>query len=594
MDRPDAQFVRPNHVPDLQEQQRLQSYFHDRRTVPLNDGFHITDNSVGNGRVVAVDGQSRSDYDQMIKQNFKYTQDNYGDAYKEAARTGKPVVAIFGSFENNNSRQLIENSLPEAKGGAAKDAVYIYVDRAKCKDGAMAAFADGQLAGGHNAAVSIVFSVKPGQDGSIQPEEANFRWQGADRSMIGSFNQAISQAQEKMQSYKGQFEQSANLNDKTEKLENPNGKFAGAREVITEAITKAYETKDWHQSERHYHTAIDAADKITPQDIQAERQRITQAISTTPQGSEKFQQLAQDAATLRFVENAKSFTRADLGLACMKWANDQTGDLQHQFRDIGSQWIKAAGDRNQSIYSNEGLIKRISATGIPEAELRELLPQLAPRIAEQRDLYRFGGDGKKSGGLPAPGPDINPERKTEQSPKTKQTNETQEPKEVPKSGESTETKKSNEIKETKEQEKARIVKEDEDKAVKTEEEYNAALRDAAAKGLPVIVKIGSTSCGPCKNMAPSLKQAEEDLKGKAVIVRVLYENTEELARKLGADSGVPITIVAGVVSQGNGQALVPFKTKQGFTDKPDELRSFVNEGLPLFDQWKKRSLALKR
>jgi thiol-disulfide isomerase/thioredoxin len=528
----------------------------------------------------------------MIKQNFKYTQDNYGDAYKEAARTGKPVVAIFGSFENNNSRQLIENSLPEAKGGAGKDAVYVYIDRAKCKDGAMASFADGQLAGGHNAPVSLVFSVKPGQDGSIQPEESNFRWQGADRSMIGSFNQAITQAQEKMQSYKGQFEQSAALNDKTEKIENPSRKFEGTREVITQAIIKATETKDWHQSERHYHAAIDAADKITPQDIQAERQRISQALSTTPQGSEKFQQLMQDASTLRFVENAKTFTRADLGIACMKWANEQTGDLKHKFRDVGSQWIKAAGDRNQSIYSNEGLIKRVSATGIPEAELKELLPQLAPRIADQRDLYRFGGDGKKSEVVPKS--DGNPEQRTEPSPNTRETKETQEPKNTPKVQESTEAKKTNDNKETKEQEKQRIIKEDEDKAVKSEEEYNAALREAADKGLPVIVKIGSTSCGPCKKMAPSLKQAEEELKGKAVVIRVLYENTEELASKLGADSGVPITIVAGV-SQRNGQtALVPFKTKQGFNDKPDELRSFLNEGLPLFDQWKKQSLALKR
>jgi len=139
----------------------------------------------------------------MIKNNFKFTQDNYSDAYKEAARQGKPLVAIFGSFENNNSRSLIQGSL--AQSGATKDAIYIYVDPTKCKDAALKQFANAQLAGGHNAVISIVFGVKPGQNGKPEPEPYTFRWQGADRSMVPSFQQAISQAQERMNGYRGQF-----------------------------------------------------------------------------------------------------------------------------------------------------------------------------------------------------------------------------------------------------------------------------------------------------------------------------------------------------------------------------------------------------
>ncbi len=583
--RPDAQVVRPNYAPDLYEQQRLQQYFNQRRTVNLNDGFSIA-NDNSHGTVVAVDGQSRGDYDKMIKQNFKYTQDNYGDAYKEAARSGKPLVAIFGSFEHNNTRHLVQNALPEAQNGAAKDAVYIYVDRAKCKDGALASFADSQLAGGHNAAVSVVFTVKPGKDGSLQPEAANFRWQGSDRSMIGSFNQAISQAHEKMESYKGQFKIAS---ESTEKGDSPKQRIADTRQIIDQAVKQAEGTKDWHQSERFYHLAINAADNIKPQDLQAEHLRINKELQTVKSGSAKYTELMQDAAALRVVADSKWTTRAELGLACLDWANGKSGEIKDKFRDVGSQWIHAAGERNPGIYSNSVFKDRLAQTGTPDDVLKSLLPEVTARNSNP-DLFKYGGDG-------------NPERK-ERTPELNSGKRDEakkpEPEKVVTENEA-KAKKLEQDKLLKENEKAKqlerakIIEEDENKAVKTEQEFNAALMTAFDKGLPVVLKIGSTECIPCKKMAPYLKQAESDLKDKAVVVRVLLENTPELAKQLGADQGVPITIIAGVVPTGRGQVtLVPLQSKSGFGDKPDELKTFINEGLPVFSQWKNRTLAPKR
>jgi thiol-disulfide isomerase/thioredoxin len=610
--------VRPNYLPDFQEQRRLQS--NNRRPLHLNDGFAITDNSAGSATVIAVDGQSRSDYDQMIKQNFKFTQDNYQDAYKEAARTGKAVVAIFGGFENNNSRQLIENALPEAKNGAAKDAVYVYIDRAKCKDPEMAKLADSQLAGGHNAAISLVFGVKPGKDGSIQPDETNFRWQGAHSSMIGSFNEAITRAQDKTKSHEGQFDLSDRPNEQTKPNDSRRGsndrtepydrtdankkpesfgqKIERARERIFDQITKAGESTDWHKAESNYHAAIDAADQFSPQSLQTERARIAQALRTTPQGSEKFQQLEHDANNLRFIENAKTYARADLGVACLRWADQQpTDDLKHKFRQVGSQWIQSAANRDPSVYASEGLRERIAETNISEVELKELLPKFQTS-ARQPDLYRF--DGNRNGQETPPPPVVNNGSSDQgaQASRRQQNTQTEKPIETAKvesaKTETTNTGDAPKPKESAEQEQKRLEKEDEDKAVKTEEEYNAVLRDAAAKGLPVIVKVGATYCGPCKKMAPSLKQAEADFKGRAVIVRVLQDTTPELADKLGADEGIPITIVAGVVAKNNEQpSLIAFKKKTGFKNEQDELRSFVDAGLPLFDQWK-RAQNLKR
>lgn len=635
--------MRPNiYHQDFQEQQRQQAFFNNRRNYqPLNDGFSIADGS--QGTVIAVDGQSRADYDRMIKSNFKYTQDNYQEAYKEAARTGKPVVAIFGGFENNNSRQLIENSLPDAKNGAAKDAVYIYIDRAKTKDPALARFADGQLAGGHNAAVSLVFSVKPGADGSIQPESPNFRWQGADRSMIASFNQAISDAKGKQESYTGKFNPEA-LVEKAEKSETGDGTdkklptFESARATIAKELKAASASKDWHDAERHFHGAIDTADRFTPKVIQAEQDRIAKALATTPQDSPEFQKLAQDQANLTFVKNAKAASRAALGVACLEWGqNEQNPERQQKFREIGSRWIDSAALRDPSLYQNPALIKRIEATGIPADKMESLLPKLGKGTPE-RDLYQYGGDGKKSEIEPeGTKPNASPpehdlyqyggDGKKKQPPKPNQppkpdeqptANEQPKPEGPPKPDAKTaeqarlQAAREKEIAEAEAAAKQKaeverfkaIVKEDEEKAVKTPEEYYKALQDAASKGLPVIVKIGSTTCGPCHEMAPALKEQEEALKGKAAVIRVLYENTEDLAISLGADEGVPITKFARPVpndrSRNGLEELIPErhkgfvdpKRKKDYSDKEasDTLQYFVNQGM---SEWTKRK-ALKR
>jgi hypothetical protein len=158
----------------------------------------------GPARTIAVDGQGKDAYDRMIKDRFTFTQDNMYDAHQEAAKRGLPVVAIFGSWEHNNSRSLIQNALPYADQRGDK-AVYVYIDPAKCPPGKLADFANAQFAGGHNAAISLVYTLKPGADGKPEPEPCVFRWQGSHPSMIPSFNQALSEAQRKMDSYKGKF-----------------------------------------------------------------------------------------------------------------------------------------------------------------------------------------------------------------------------------------------------------------------------------------------------------------------------------------------------------------------------------------------------
>ena len=601
---------------NFQEQQRLQSYFNNNRRYnqPLNDGFSISDGS--QGTVVAVDGQSRADYDKMIKSNFKYTQDNYQEAYKDAARTGRPVVAIFGGFEHNNSRELIENSLPAAKSGAAKDAVYIYIDRAKIKDAELAKFADGQLAGGHNAAVSIVFSVKPDKNGGLQPEAETMRWQGGHHSMISSFNAAISAAKERQESYQGKFNPNALVDkseksdasdssknpDRAERGDKPIGSFAVTRDLITDEITTAVRTKDWHESERHYRAAMNAADKITPAEIKAEQDRIAKAIATTPQDSAEFKKLLQAQANLTFVKNAKSTIRADRGIACLEWSESQTDEtLKQQFREIGGQWIKSAALRNPSLYENSELHKRLAATGIPAEEIQKLIPGLRPPRAAntEQDLFEYGGDGKTSN----PPPERDETRAKEKAAKAKEEAESREAAEKKQAAEKREAA---EKKVGKQETFKNIEEEDLGKAVATPAEYYAALKQAAFDGIPVIIKVGQRGCPPCAAMAPALKEAEESLKGSVVVIRVRadVEETKQLAMDLGADEGVPIVKFARPVPNDTAHQgldeIIPERhkgfidgRKAGFSpdkDGPETLEYFVANGL---QEWKKRKSSKK-
>ena len=103
-------------------------------------------------------------------------------------------------------------------------------------------------------------------------------------------------------------------------------------------------------------------------------------------------------------------------------------------------------------------------------------------------------------------------------------------------------------------------------------------------------------------MAPALKEAEESLKGKAVVIRVRadLEKTEQLAMDLGAGEGVPITKFARPAPNDTAhqglQELIPERHK-GFTsreekgfspkDEPDTLEYFIANG---FRAWKKPGL----
>ncbi|KNY30298.1 thioredoxin family protein [Pseudobacteroides cellulosolvens] len=72
-------------------------------------------------------------------------------------------------------------------------------------------------------------------------------------------------------------------------------------------------------------------------------------------------------------------------------------------------------------------------------------------------------------------------------------------------------------------------------------------------GLPIVIDFGADSCIPCKQMAPVLKELNEELKGKAIIKFVDVWKYQELAQ------GYPISLIpTQILIDSNGK---PYKPK---------------------------------
>lgn len=79
------------------------------------------------------------------------------------------------------------------------------------------------------------------------------------------------------------------------------------------------------------------------------------------------------------------------------------------------------------------------------------------------------------------------------------------------------------------------------------------LEKLKSYGLPIIIDFGADSCIPCKEMAPVLKELNEELQGKAIIKFVDVWKYQDLAE------GYPISLIpTQIFIDANGE---PYKPK---------------------------------
>ena len=93
------------------------------------------------------------------------------------------------------------------------------------------------------------------------------------------------------------------------------------------------------------------------------------------------------------------------------------------------------------------------------------------------------------------------------------------------------------------------------------------LKTALATGLPVIVKLGSDSCYPCKLMKPILKDLAKELDGKIVVLDLDINENQDLARQFRVN-----LIPTVIFYDQNGQAK---SVHAGYLDK-DQLLGYID------------------
>ena len=93
-------------------------------------------------------------------------------------------------------------------------------------------------------------------------------------------------------------------------------------------------------------------------------------------------------------------------------------------------------------------------------------------------------------------------------------------------------------------------------------EFNELLKGS----MPVVCDFFANWCGPCKMLAPVLDAVAEELKDKAVFVKVNVDDNENLAVKYRISSIPCVKIFAGGEEKAQNLGFVPKQMMQSFIE----------------------------
>lgn len=524
------------------------------RCATPGDGFEII-NPTGNNF------GTPENYNKAVAGTFKYTDQNYDQALKDAARKGQPVVAVFGSKDCPDTQKLLDTIQKSQQAGGKDRATYVYIDMDRVRENpnsGLAKFSEGIRK--DNLAHTMVFTQKPDANKNPVPEAAMMTaWGGRDQ-IANTINTHIGYGEQAMRGRQFNIKPEAEPGAEAKKdvgkevkdvkelpMEERIKRNLALHQEIMTGLSQGNKATDWKEGEKHYKAAIAASDKVDKEAVKSELKRVEDLISKGADPA-KTKELNSEYSKLKLLEGGDWLSRASMGFSCMKW--------NPNFRDVGEQWLIAAGDKNPAMYDSATFKSQLKTVLNPEQEnafMKRAVqheinksgpaapgqpieqagakvpvevkkpvvvppevkkPVALPPLEIKRDQplpvvpkVPVPGSDKRPPAPPVPGKLPTPEVKIE----------------PPKAPE----------KERKIEAKPELPKQ----TVFDGANFNDALKAAKEHGLPILFKSGTEWCGPCKDfdrqMAPSLDSA---YKGKAIVVKFDAEKHPQLARDLNVNS----------------------------------------------------------
>lgn len=346
------------------------------------------------------------------------------DAFAQAAREGKPLVVMFGSEGTQDTKQLIEGTMPGAKN--KQDAVYMFVDRSKLDPNSeLGRFAASNI-GNTNWAYTGVFALKPGQNGEPSLDKMVANTWGARAEIPSVIADQLQYAQRRMDAQKGRFNipQDAPIPQKDGQVPPPSQPDDGTSnpsdakpqhkpgdatpfsdttarpsdQAEQAKLEKAAEDRlnplineifgsfgqlpnlsrdAYKEREAVYQRAIAAADKIDPADVktaqaknerelQAETGKLKEGDPSNNETQSRIKALKERQAQLNLMGSAKGWTRMNHGLNLMHYSQ----------LDEGAKEIQEGAKHNPELMNKPMFIEQLKKTPYSAAQLQEKFPDV--------------------------------------------------------------------------------------------------------------------------------------------------------------------------------------------------------------------------
>lgn len=319
-------------------------------------------------------------YNSAVSGTFQYTEQNYGQALRDAAAKGQPVIAVFGGANVPNTRGMIEDVKRAQQEGV--NATYVYIDmdhlaQNPALNPALAAYTD-QNVRGHNLSHAMMFAQKADANGNPIPERNIMSTWGGVAGNVEMFKDQVNYGLEAMKGQKFNIKPSDAGNGAAPSDQAaPKKSTAETFKEVVAGIEAGKKASDWRQGVKDFGQAIKAADRMQPE-VNASLEAANKELATAKAAGDVARSAELDAqiAELQKYKDAAWQARMEYGFQMMKW--------NPAYKGTGEQWLMAAGDRNPGMYESPEFSARMREAGYSTAAELDFAARMQQRDHENQ------------------------------------------------------------------------------------------------------------------------------------------------------------------------------------------------------------------